>query len=52
MADLAGALTEVVADPERAREMGLAGTRRAVEHFSWGSIGDRTMDVYEQVLGS
>src|SRR6476659_999893 len=51
IADLAGALTEAVADRERARHFGLAGRARAVEHFSWGSIGDQTMAVYEQVLG-
>lgn len=49
-ADLAAALTEAVADPERARERGLAGRRRAVEHFSWSAIGDRTLEVYEKVL--
>jgi starch synthase len=52
IADLAGALTEAVAARERARHFGLAGRARAVEHFSWGSIGDQTMAVYEQVLGS
>lgn len=51
-ADLAAALTEAVADPEQARERGLAGRERAVEHFSWTSIGDRTMAVYEGVLAS
>jgi starch synthase len=40
-----------VADRERAKHFGLAGRARAVEHFSWGSIGDQTMAVYEQVLG-
>lgn len=49
-ADLAAALTEAVSDPDRARERGLAGRRRAVEHFSWSAIGDRTMEVYEKVL--
>ena len=52
VADLAGRLTEAVSDPERAKQMGLAGRTRAVEHFSWASIGDRTMEVYQQVLGS
>jgi alpha-maltose-1-phosphate synthase len=50
VADLAGRLTDAVSDPERARRMGLAGRTRAVEHFSWASIGDRTMEVYRQVL--
>src|SRR4051812_5389390 len=35
VADLASALTTVVEDPSRAKEMGLAGRRRAVEKFSW-----------------
>ena len=51
VADLAAALTEAVSDPERARERGLAGRRRAVEDFSWAAIGDRTLEVYQQVLG-
>jgi alpha-maltose-1-phosphate synthase len=51
VADLAGRLTEAVSDPHRARHFGLAGRTRAVEHFSWASIGDQTMAVYEQVLG-
>ena len=51
VADLAAALTEAVSDPERARARGLAGRRRAVEDFSWATIGDRTLEVYQQVLG-
>ncbi|MEI2764507.1 MAG: glycogen synthase [Dermatophilaceae bacterium] len=48
--DLAAALTEAVGEPERARQWGLAGRRRAVEQFSWASIGDQTMAVYREVL--
>ncbi len=48
--DLASALTELLRDPDRAAEMGLAGRRRAVEHFSWESIAERTMDVYRSIL--
>ena len=51
VADLAGRLTEAVSDQHRARHFGLAGRTRAVDHFSWASIGDRTMEVYRQVLG-
>lgn len=50
VADLAAALTEAVADPERARRMGVAGRQRAVESFSWETIGDRTTEVYREVL--
>jgi starch synthase len=52
VADLAAALTDAVSDPDRARQLGLAGRRRAVESFSWASIGDRTLDVYRAVLGT
>src|SRR6478609_266536 len=50
VADLAAALTEAVSDPDRARAFGRAGRARAVEHFSWGSIGDQTLEVYRSVL--
>jgi len=50
VADLAAALTEAVSDPSRADRMGLAGRRRAEESFSWGTIGERTNQVYLDVL--
>ena len=50
VADLAAALNEAVSDPERARRMGLAGRTRAVESFSWSSIGERTLEVYRSVV--
>jgi alpha-maltose-1-phosphate synthase len=52
VADLAAVLTEVVSDPEKAREMGRAGRRRAEEHFSWTSIAQKTVDVYQSALAS
>ncbi len=52
VADLARALVAAVEDPERARRRGEAGRVRAVEHFSWASIGERTMEVYDRVLSS
>ena len=52
VADLAAALTNAVSDVERARRFGIAGRQRAVEHFSWSSIGDKTMAVYRSVLGA
>lgn len=47
--DLGNAMTEAVSDPEEARKRGKAGRKRAVEQFSWHSIGDKTMDVYASV---
>ncbi|NHW46281.1 glycogen synthase [Paenarthrobacter sp. MSM-2-10-13] len=50
VSDFAAALNQVVADPARAREMGIAGRRRAEEHFSWESITETTLEVYRSVL--
>jgi starch synthase len=50
VADLAAAINQLLLDPKRAEVMGKAGRRRAVEHFSWASIAERTMAVYESVL--
>jgi starch synthase len=50
VADLAHALTDAVSDPARAAAMGLAGRKRAVDSFSWATIGERTLDVYRGVL--
>ncbi|WP_312179333.1 glycogen synthase [Arthrobacter sp.] len=48
--DFAAALTAVVTDPARAREMGEAGRRRATMEFSWDRIAQATLDVYRSVL--
>jgi starch synthase len=52
VADLAATLTEVTSDPARAREMGIAGRRRAQDHFSWDTIADRTMEVYASAVAT
>lgn len=50
-ADMAAALTDMVSDVDRAARMGAAGRARATEHFSWGTIGERTLEVYRSLLG-
>ncbi|MET0522425.1 MAG: glycogen synthase [Jiangellaceae bacterium] len=50
VADLAAAMTRLIEDPARATEMGLAGRRRAVDHFSWSRIAEDTLAVYRTVL--
>jgi alpha-maltose-1-phosphate synthase len=51
-ADLAEAVTALLEDPARAEAMGDAGRRRAVEHFSWATIAERTVDLYRSVAGT
>jgi starch synthase len=50
IADLAAALSEVVADPATARLMGIAGRRRAEAEFSWASIAERTRAIYAELV--
>jgi starch synthase len=50
-ADLADRLNRLLADEPMARAMGVAGRRRAVEHFSWTTVATRTLDVYRSALG-
>jgi alpha-maltose-1-phosphate synthase len=49
-ADIAARISELVADPKRARTMGEDGRRRAVELFSWATIATRTLDLYRSLL--
>ena len=43
---LAAAINAVVAEPERAAEMGRAGRARAISDFGWDAIAERTVNVY------
>jgi starch synthase len=49
-AGLAAGLGALLDDPQRARWMGDAGRERAVEHFGWDAIAERTLEIYESVL--
>jgi starch synthase len=49
-ADLAVRIDELLADPDRARRMGEAGRRRAVEQFSWTTVATQTLDVYRHAM--
>ncbi|WP_026374411.1 glycogen synthase [Agrococcus lahaulensis] len=50
VADLADALSRMVADPAAAKRMGEAGRARAAEHFDWHRIAAETREVYERVI--
>jgi starch synthase len=52
VADLASALGDAVSDLDRAGRRGRAGRQRAVESFSWSTIGEETLSVYRAVLDS
>jgi starch synthase len=48
--DLAAGLTEVVSDPARAAQWGVAARRRVEDRFSWEAVGERTEAVYRAVV--
>jgi starch synthase len=48
--DLATAVNRLMADVTLRDSMGRAGRQRAVEHFSWASIADQTVDLYRSLL--
>ena len=50
VADLGAALVDAVSDPDRARERGLAGRRRAQESFSWPAIAEQTLGIYRSLV--
>ncbi|HZF08591.1 MAG TPA: glycosyltransferase [Thermoanaerobaculia bacterium] len=47
---LGAALRELLADPERCREMGRRGAEAAEQRFGWGGIAARMEEVYSAVL--
>jgi glycogen synthase len=49
--DLAARINELMADPAKCREFGVAGRRRAVEKFSWGAIAQQVHALYGRLLG-
>ncbi|MEV4097373.1 glycogen synthase [Streptosporangium saharense] len=51
-ADVAERVNRLLADPALAAELGAAGRARAVEHFSWARIAERTMDLYRSLARS
>jgi alpha-maltose-1-phosphate synthase len=50
--DLAAKINQLLADPVKCRQFGEAGRRRAEEKFSWTSIADQTIDLYQSLIGA
>jgi glycosyltransferase involved in cell wall biosynthesis len=48
-ADLAGKIALLAGDPERARQMGLAGRRAAQQKFDWNKIAARLLEIVAEV---
>jgi len=50
--DIADRVNELVRDPERAKQLGKAGRQRAIEHFSWPAIAERTAELYRRLASA
>ncbi|MDR2082281.1 MAG: glycogen synthase [Candidatus Ancillula trichonymphae] len=48
--DLADAICWMFEDLERAKKLGEEGYKRAKEHFSWKTIGERTVKIYKELI--
>lgn len=48
---LAAAINDLVANPDKASAMGLAGRERAVREFGWDTVARRTVELYTTVTG-
>jgi alpha-maltose-1-phosphate synthase len=47
---LARCVNELLADPERVAAMGQAGRKRVITEFSWSTVADRTVELYNRLL--
>jgi glycogen synthase len=48
--DLAAAVNDLLADPDRLGAMGRASRRRVEEHFTWARIAEQTLAFYRSLL--
>ena len=47
--DFAERVNTLIADPDRAKTMGRAGRRRAIDSFSWPAIAQQTSELYRRL---
>ena len=49
--DLAAGINDLVDNPAKAEAMGKAGRERAVSEFGWDAVADRTVKLYNSLVG-
>jgi glycosyltransferase involved in cell wall biosynthesis len=49
-ADIAWGINEVLRNPEKARNWGENGRKRALEFFTWRKVAEETLEIYESLL--
>ena len=48
--DLGAKVSDLLADPEKCKRFGEAGRRRVEEKFSWTTIAEQTIELYDQLI--
>ena len=49
-AALAGAIRDLLGNPVKAKELGMAGYKRVQEHFTWKKAAEKTVAAYREVI--
>jgi glycogen synthase len=49
--DLAAAINQLLASPEKLKTMGIESRKRVEVHFSWENIARQTLEYYREVIG-
>jgi glycosyltransferase involved in cell wall biosynthesis len=50
--DLAAAINQLIASPEKLKTMGTESRKRVKQHFSWKNIARQTLKYYREVIGT
>jgi starch synthase len=50
--DLAAAINQLLASPEKLKALGRESRKRVEQHFSWGNIAQQTLEYYREVIGT
>lgn len=50
--DVAAAINQLLASPEKLKTMGIESRKRVEQHFSWENIARQTLDYYREVIGT
>jgi glycogen synthase len=50
--DLAAAINQLLASPEKLKVMGIESRKRVEQHFSWENIARQTLEYYGEVIGA
>ena len=48
--DLAGKISDLLADSDQCKRFAEAGRKRVEQHFSWSSIASQTIDLYQSLI--